>query len=105
MVMVKLRGNGTRAGPTPAAAELGVGVRDAGDPEENVEVSRVVPEVTLTEATVDIAGVVTGTNGLAAGALKVAVVSVTMGPDPVAATSGVSRVVVFRVVVGCDPSP
>lgn len=39
--MVKLRVNGTRAGPLPVV-ELGVGVRDAGDPGENVEVTGVL---------------------------------------------------------------
>lgn len=45
----------------------------------------VVPDVTLTEAKVDIPGVVTGTKGLPASGLKVAVVSATVGPERVAA--------------------
>lgn len=39
--MVKLRVNSTKAGPT-SAVELGVDVKDAGGPGENVEVTRVL---------------------------------------------------------------
>ena len=44
-----------------------------------------VPVVTVTEAKVDVAGVVTWAKGLAASVLKVVVVSATVGPEPVAA--------------------
>lgn len=65
----------------------------------------VVPDVALTEANVAISGVVTGTKELADSVLTVAVVSSLVGPTPVAANGVVSRVVVFRTVVGLDPSP
>lgn len=45
----------------------------------------VVPEVTLTEAKVEVPGVVTGAKGLPDSVLKVIVVSATVGPEPVAA--------------------
>lgn len=45
----------------------------------------VVPEVTVTEAKVDVPGVVTWAKGLPASVLKVVVVSATVGPEPVAA--------------------
>ena len=44
-----------------------------------------VPEVTVTEAKVDVAGVVTWAKGLPASVLKVVVVSAIVGPEPVAA--------------------
>ena len=44
-----------------------------------------VPEVTLTEAKVEVPGVVTGAKGLPDSVLKVIVVSATVGPEPVAA--------------------
>ena len=44
-----------------------------------------VPEVTVTEAKVDVPGVVTWAKGLPASVLKVVVVSATVGPEPVAA--------------------
>lgn len=53
----------------------------------------------------DIPGEVSGAKGLPTGVLKVVVVSVMMGPEPVAAKFVASRVVVFRVAVGLNPSP
>lgn len=47
---------------------------------------------------------VTGTKELSDRVLKVAVVSAMVGPEPVAANLVDSRVVVFRVAVGLDPS-
>lgn len=44
-----------------------------------------VPEVTLTEAKVEVPRVVTGAKGLPDSVLKVIVVSATVGPEPVAA--------------------
>lgn len=63
-----------------------------------------VSEVTLREVKVDMLGEVSGTKGPPADVLKVAVFSAMMGPEPVAAKSVVSRVVVFRTVVVVSPS-
>lgn len=64
----------------------------------------VVPEFTFTEAKVDISGMVTETKELPDSELTVVVVSAMVGPEPVTANLVVSRVVVFKTVVGLDPS-
>lgn len=65
----------------------------------------VFPEVTLTEAKVDISDVVTGTKELPDSILKVVIISAMVELESVAAELVVSGVAVFRIVVGFDPSP